>query len=106
MLKTRSEEKFRDIATEILSLKEDSSKFFFFRKQMKARSGVTFMEPLFTGYVFMETHHFERIVDGPLLGFRGKSIRVNKRCQRVTVEIQMLEGNKKIDLCYQNVITI
>jgi hypothetical protein len=55
MVKTGSEEKFRDSATEMLSKKGDSSKFFFFRKQMKARSGATFMEPLFPGYVFMET---------------------------------------------------
>ena len=163
MVKTGSEEKFLDSATETLSKKGDSSKFFFFRKQMKARSGATFMEPLFPGYVFMETPHLERtaiedlkkingfyhflldnaapqklegndlayyssfrtsgetlgissarfdenqrikIVDGPLLGFEGKIIRVNKRCQRVTVEIQMLGGSKKVDLCYQDATAV
>ena len=41
-----------------------------------------------------------KIVEGPLLGFEGKIIRVNKRCQRVTVEIDILGGSKRVDLCY------
>ena len=137
MVKTGSEEKFRDSATQLLSQEGEGSKFFFFKKEMKARNGATFTEALFPGYVFMETQNLERstiealkkvngfystfrtngevmgisrarfdenqrikIVEGPLLGFEGKIIRVNKRCQRVTVEIDILGGSKRVDLCY------
>lgn len=163
MVKTGSEEKFRDSATQLLSKEGEGSKFFFFKKEMKARNGATFAEALFPGYVFMETQTLERstietlkkvngfyhfladnsapqklqgsdlayystfrsngevmgisrarfdenqrikIVEGPLLGFEGKIIRVNKRCQRVTVEIQMLGGSKKVDLCYQDATAV
>ena len=157
MVKTGSEEKFRNSATQLLTKEGEGSKFFFFKKEMKARNGTAFMEALFPGYVFMETENLERatietlkkvngfyhfladnsapqklegsdltyystfrnngeimgisrarfdenqrikIVDGPLLGFEGKIIRVNKRCQRVTVEIDILGGSKRVDLCY------
>jgi len=157
MVKTGSEEKFKDSATQLLSKEGNGSKFFFFTKVMKARNGAIFTEALFPGYVFMETESLERstiesfkkvngfyhflannsapqklegkdliyystfrnngeimgisrvrfdenqrikIVDGPLLGFEGKIIRVNKRCQRVTVEIDILGGCKRVDLCY------
>ena len=43
------------------------------------------------------------IVEGPLKGFEGKIIRVNRRCKRVTVEIDMFGYNKKVDLCYSDV---
>lgn len=157
MVKTGSEEKFKDSATQLLSNDGNGSKFFFFTKEMKARNGATFMEALFPGYVFMETEKLDRsiiesfkkingfyhfladnsaprklegkdllyysafrnngeimgisharfdenqrikIIDGPLLGFEGKIIRVNKRCQRVTVEIDILGVSKCVDLCY------
>ena len=47
-----------------------------------------------------------KIVEGPLLGFEGKIIRVNKRCQRVTVEIDILGGSKRVDLCYTDAVTL
>ena len=47
-----------------------------------------------------------KIVEGPLLGFEGKIIRVNKRCQRVTVEIDILGGSKRVDLCYTDAQTL
>ena len=163
MVKTGSEEKFRDSAVQKLAQSRDGSKFYFFKKQMKARSGATFMEPLFPGYIFMETQNLERstietlkqingfyhflfdnanpqklqgndltyytsfrsdgevlgisrarfdenqrikIVEGPLLGFEGKIIRVNRRCQRVTVEIDMFGYSKKVDLCYSDAVAV
>ena len=160
MVKTGSEEKFRNAATEKLALKGDKSKLYFFKKKMRARKGPDFEEPLFPGYIFMETEKLERssvevlktvngfyhflfdnaapqklqgndleyfsvfrksgemlgiskakfdenqrivIVEGPLKGFEGKIIRVNRRCKRVTVEIDMFGYNKKVDLCYADV---
>ena len=41
-----------------------------------------------------------KIIEGPLTGFEGKIIRVNRRCQRVTVEIELFGYSKKVDLCY------
>ena len=43
-----------------------------------------------------------KIVEGPLKGFEGKIIRVNRRCKRVTVEIEMFGYSKKVDLCYSD----
>ncbi len=82
---------------------------------MKPRNGPAFEEPLFPGYVFMETEKlgiskakFDEnqrivIVDGPLKDFEGRIIRVNRRCKRVTVEIDMFGYSKKVDLCYEDV---
>lgn len=160
MVKTGSEEKFKNAAAEKLALQGDNSKFYFFKKKMRARKGPDFEEPLFPGYIFMETGKLERssvevlktvngfyhflfdnaapqklqgndleyfsvfrksgemlgiskakfdenqrivIVEGPLKGFEGKIIRVNRRCKRVTVEIDMFGYNKKVDLCYSDV---
>ena len=47
-----------------------------------------------------------KIVEGPLLGFEGKIIRVNRRCQRVTVEIDMFGYSKKVDLCYSDAVAV
>ena len=47
-----------------------------------------------------------KIVDTPLLVFEGKIIRVNKRCQRVTVEIDILGDSKRVDLCYTEFQTL
>ena len=162
MVKTGGEEKFKDSAAEKLNEQGDNSKFYFFKKQMRARTGLNFLEPLFPGYVFMETKAISRkiietlkeikgfyhfllnnespnklqgydldyfsafrkngellglskvtfdenqrvvIVDGPLKGFEGKIIRVNRRCKRITIEIDMF-GSKKIDLCYTDVATL
>ena len=159
MVKTGSEEKFKDCAAQKFAQFGDKTSFYFLKKQMKARSGSVFMEPLFPGYVFMETPaldraaiealktvkgfyhflfdnvspqklqgndltyyscfrndgevlgisqaHFDenqriKIINGPLLGFEGKIIRVNRRCKRVTVEIDMFGYSKKIDLCYSD----
>ncbi len=159
MVKTGSEEKFKDCAAQKLAQFGDKTSFYFLKKQMKARNGSVFMEPLFPGYVFMETPRLERaaiealktvkgfyhflfdnaspqklqgndltyyscfrndgevlgisqahfdenqrikIINGPLLGFEGKIIRVNRRCKRVTVEIDMFGYSKKIDLCYSD----
>ena len=159
MVKTGGEEKFKDVAVQKLAQQDDDSKFYFFKKQMRARSGQTFMEPLFPGYIFMETASLERqtietlkkvpgfyhflsdnanpqklqgndlvyystfrqggevlgissatfdqnqriiIVEGPLKGFEGKIIRVNRRCKRVTVQIEMFGYSKKVDLCYSD----
>ncbi len=156
MVKTGGEEKFKARAAEMLP-GEFQVKFWFFKKQMRARAGVSFLEPLFPGYVFIETENLERnsieilkeingfyhflpnnetpqklqgydleyfstfrksgellgfskvtfdenqrikIVAGPLKGFEGKIIRVNRRCKRVTVEIDMFGSAKKVDLCY------
>ena len=160
MVKTGSEEKFKNAAAEKLALQGDNSKLYFFKKKMRARKGPDFEEPLFPGYIFMETEKLERssvealkgvngfyhflfdnaepqklqgndleyfsvfrksgemlgiskakfdenqrivIVEGPLKGFEGKIIRVNRRCKRVTVEIDMFGYNKKVDLCYADV---
>lgn len=158
MVKTGSEEKFKEAAEQkFSSLGTNAPKFYFLKKQMRARNGETFMEALFPGYVFLETpllerssiealknvngfYHFLfdnanpqklqgndlsyyssfrtagevlgisqarfdeeqhiRIIDGPLLGFEGKIIRVNRRCHRVTVEIELFGCSKKVDLCY------
>ena len=43
------------------------------------------------------------IIDGPLKGFEGKIIRVNRRCHRVTIVIDMFGDQKKVDLCYTEV---
>ena len=160
MVKTGSEEKFKEAAEQKLSsLSTDAPKLYFLKKQMQARNGQTFMEALFPGYVFLETPQLERsaiealkningfyhflfdnanpqklqgndltyyssfrssgevlgisqarfdenqnirIVDGPLLGFEGKIIRVNRRCHRVTVEIELFGYSKKVDLCYSD----
>ena len=160
MLKTGSEEKFKDAATEKLALQGDDSKLYFFKKKMRARRGSDFEEPLFPGYIFMETENLERssvetlkkvdgfyhflfdnaapqklrgndleyfsvfkksgemlgiskakfdenqrivIVEGTLKGLEGRIIRVNRRCKRVTVEIDMFGYDKKVDLCYADV---
>lgn len=160
MVKTGAEEKFKSSATEKLAQAGDGSKFYFFKKQMMARSGSGFEEPLFPGYIFMETQSLERqtietlkkvtgfyhflfdnanpqklngndlayystfrqngetlgiskarfdenqriqIVEGPLKGLQGKIIRVNRRCKRVTVQIEMFGYSKKVDLCYTDV---
>ena len=157
MVKTGAEEKFKSSATEKLAQTGDGSKFYFFKKQMTARSGSSFQEPLFPGYIFLETENLTRetietlkkvtgfyhflfdntnphklngndlayysnfrqsgeilglskagfdenqriqIVEGPLKGFQGKIIRVNRRCKRVTVQIEMFGYSKKVDLCY------
>lgn len=157
MVKTGSEEKFKELAAQMLAQQDNDSKFFFFKKQMRARSGQTFMEPLFPGYIFMETASLERqtietlkkvpdfyhfladnanpqklqgndlayystfrksgevlglsqasfdqnqrikIIEGPLKGLEGKIIRVNRRCKRVTVQIEMFGYSKKVDLGY------
>ena len=157
MVKTGAEEKFKSSATEKLAQSGDGSKFYFFKKQMTARSCVSFEEPLFPGYIFLETENLTRetietlkkvsgfyhflfdntnphklngndlayystfrqsgeilglskarfdenqriqIVEGPLKGFQGKIIRVNRRCKRVTVQIEMFGYSKKVDLCY------
>ena len=56
MVKTGSEEKFKEAAEQKLSsLSTNSPKLYFLKKQMQARSGLTFIEPLFPGYIFMET---------------------------------------------------
>ena len=159
MVKTGSEEKFKESAIQKLAQFGNSSSFYFLKKQMRARNGSVFMEPLFPGYVFMETCCLERstievlksvkgfyhflfdnsapqklqgndlnyyicfrnegeilrisqakfdenqrikIINGPLLGLEGKIIRVNRRCKRVTVEIDMFGYSKKIDLCYSD----
>lgn len=159
MVKTGAEEKFKSSATEKLAQSGDGSKFYFFKKQMMARSGSSFEEPLFPGYIFMETqflkrqtietlkkisgfYHFLldnanpqmlngndlayytnfrkngetlglskasfdenqriRIIEGPLKGLEGKIIRVNRRCKRVTVQIEMFGYSKKVDLCYSD----
>ncbi len=163
MVKTGSEEKFKDAAAQKLAQCGDGSKFYFFKKPMQARSGSTFIEPLFPGYIFMETEKLERttiealkgingfyhflfdnakpqklngndltyyssfrsisevlgisrarfdenqrikIVEGPLTGFEGKIIRVNRRCKRVTVEIELFGYSKKVDLCYSDAMTV
>ena len=160
MVKTGGEEEFRNAAEEKLASEGDDSKLYFFKKQMRTRGGSDYKEPLFPGYIFMETkellrssveqlkkvkgfYHFlfdnaapqklqgndleyffafrqngevlglskakfdenQRIIiiDGPLKGFEGKIIRVNRRCKRVTVEIDMFGYNKKVDLCYSDV---
>lgn len=160
MVKTGGEEKFKDLATEKLAADENGSRLYFFKKMMKTRNGPAFEEPLFPGYVFMETEKLERstiemlkkingfyhflfdnaapqklqgknfeyfsvfkktgeklgiskakfdenqrivIVDGPLKDFEGRIIRVNRRCKRVTVEIDMFGYSKKVDLCYEDV---
>ena len=46
------------------------------------------------------------IIDGPLKGFEGHIIRVNRRCNRVTIMIDMLGSCKKVDLCYSEVSAI
>ena len=159
MVKTGSEEKFKDAAAQTLAQCGDGSKFFFLKKQMRARNGSSFVEPLFPGYIFMETENLERasvealkkvkgfyhflfdnanpqklngndlayyssfrqggevlgisrarfdenqrikIIEGPLTGFEGKIIRVNRRCKRVTVEIDLFGYSKKVDLCYSD----
>ena len=163
MVKTGSEEKFKDEAAQKLAISGNDSKFYFLKKQMRARSGLTFLEPLFPGYIFMETESLERttvemlkgingfyhflfdnakpqklngndlayysafrqsgevlgisrarfdenqrikIVEGPLTGFEGKIIRVNRRCKRVTVEIDLFGYSKKVDLCYSDAIVV
>ena len=55
MVKTGGEDRFKEAAEQRLSERGDSSRLFFFRKRMTARSGVAFLEPLFPGYIFMET---------------------------------------------------
>lgn len=159
MVKTGGEDKFKKKAEEKFLDAGYKAGFYFFRKQMHARSGTEFDEPLFPGYVFMETeqlensniellkklngfYHFlfdnanpqklngtdleyyqafrkngellglskvhfdenQRIVitSGPLKGFEGNIIRVNRRCKRVTVEITLLGTSKKVDLCYSD----
>jgi len=159
MVRTGGEDDFKKAAEEKFLTAEKEAGFYFFRKQMKSRSGVAFAEPLFPGYVFMETagldersiellkkvsgfYHFlfdnaspqklqgsdldyfktfrksgellglskvkfdenQRIViiSGPLKGFEGNIIRVNRRCKRVTVEINMFGYSKKVDLCYSD----
>lgn len=163
MVRTGYEEKFKGLAAERFALADEPPRFYFFQKNMRSRSGTRFLEPLFPGYVFMETerlgadeidmlkevsgfYHFlysneaplklrgydleyfslfrksgeilglsratfdknQRIVivDGPLKGFEGKIIRVNRRCKRVTVEIDMFECGKKVDLCYSDAALI
>lgn len=163
MVKTGCEDRFKDAAAEKLASKGDFSKLYFFKKQMKSRAGSSFLEPLFPGYIFMETEKLEYssidllkkingfyhflfnnvspqriqgedleyysafrkngeilglskvsfdenqrivIVDGPLKGFEGKIIRVNRRCQRVTISIDMFSDQKKVDLCYSEVAGI
>lgn len=163
MVKTGSEEKFKESAIQKLSQTGDDSKFYFLKKQMQARNGSSFIEPLFPGYVFMETPTLERatietlksikgfyhflfdnanpqklngndlsyyltfrqggevlgisrarfdenqrikIIEGPLTGFEGKIIRVNRRCRRVTVEIDLFGYSKKVDLCYTDAISL
>ncbi|MBQ7158094.1 MAG: hypothetical protein IJS09_01530 [Treponema sp.] len=157
MVKTGAEEQFKTVAAEKLGSSDATAQFYFFKKQMHARAGTNFLEPLFPGYIFMETEnlevesvealkkikgfyhflfsndspqklqgydldYFERfrrsgellglskvtfdkdqrivIVGGPLKGFEGNIIRVNRRCRRVTVEIDMFGYSKKVDLCY------
>ncbi len=159
MVKTGAEEKFKSSATEKLTQSGDGSKFYFFKKQMTARSGANFEEPLFPGYIFLETENLTRetietlkkvtgfyhflfdnanpqklngndlayysnfrqsgellgiskasfdpnqriqIIEGPLKGLQGQIIRVNRRCKRVTVEINMFGYSKKVDLCYSD----
>ena len=60
MVKTGGEEKFKACAAEKFSAGYGSLKFWFFKKQMRARAGVSFLEPLFPGYVFIETESLER----------------------------------------------
>ncbi len=157
MVQTGAEEKFKKYAEKELLNAGDNSQLYFFKKMMRTRSGTSYEEPLFPGYVFLETQNLERktiellkkikgfyhflfnnanpealkgrdleyyaafrkdgellglsdarfdenqrivIVSGPLKGFEGKIIRVNRRCHRVTVEIGMFGYSKKVDLCY------
>ena len=159
MVKTGSEEKFKEAAAQKLAQMGDQSQFYFFKKQMRTRAGLPYMEALFPGYIFLETKELQRstiealkevkgfyhfladnskpqklqgndltyysafrtngevlglsqatfdenqrikIIEGPLTGFEGKIIRVNRRCQRVTVEIELFGYSKKVDLCYSD----
>ena len=40
------------------------------------------------------------ILSGPLQGFTGNILRVDRRKQRVTVQIDMCGGISSFDLCY------
>ena len=159
MVRTGGEEDFKKAAEEKFLTSEKEAGFYFFRKQMRARSGQSFSEPLFPGYVFMESPKLDEeslellkqvsgfyhllfdnanpqklqgsdldyfkafrkngellglskvkfdenqrivIISGPLKGFEGNIIRVNRRCKRVTVEINMFGYSKKVDLCYSD----
>lgn len=46
------------------------------------------------------------ILEGPLKGLEGNIIRVNKRCKRVTVMIEMLGDLRKLDLSYNDVAKV
>ena len=46
------------------------------------------------------------IIDGPLKGLEGNVIRVNQRCKRVTIEVDMLGAPRKIDLSYTEVASV
>ncbi len=130
---------------------------------MPTRKGIGFWEPLFPGYVFLETEELTRakiellktvhgfyhmlftneepqklrnydldyftmfrdsgeilgfskvtfnkaqhivIVSGPLKGFEGRIIRVNRRCRRVTIAVEMFGDSKKVDLSYTEVAKV
>ncbi len=60
MVKTGSEEKFRNATTEKLALQGDNSKLYFFKRKIRERNGSDYNEPLFLGYIFMETEIMER----------------------------------------------
>ena len=61
MVKTGSDEKFKEAEErKLAAFGTSAQKFYFFKKQMCTRSGDNFMEPLFPGYVFMETPVLER----------------------------------------------
>ena len=42
-----------------------------------------------------------QIISGPLEGFKGNIIRVNRRKQRVTIRIDMCGNISSVDLCYE-----
>ena len=165
MVKTGCEERFKVSAVQCLEAEKNCprTELYFFKKQMRSRHGVEFSEPLFPGYVFLETerldsslvtslrqvsgfYHFlftndaprklggydleyftafrdrgellglsnvtfdkeQRIViiSGPLKGFEGNIIRVNRRCKRVTVALDLFGDTKRVDLCYNDVASI
>ena len=43
------------------------------------------------------------ILDGPLEGFKGNIIKVDRRKRRVTIRLDMCGSINKVDLCYEDV---
>lgn len=62
---------------------------------------------LFGEHLSLSKLYFEEgrrivVTEGPLQGFEGSIIAVNKRRRRITVQLDLFEQVKKIDLMYED----